>query len=802
MPFRVSARTVLQLGAELISSDGIAFYELVKNAIDAGSPSVSISVVSRVPYNVYELAIRALAGDNDALAELSGPAAGRHGARKGAQSTHSDIASTVRDAVEAALVADAPGLDALRSELAGAMTVSELEMVLAEANYIEVADTGEGMSLADLGRVYLTIGTTNRLHQRAANPGDTGGRTRPILGEKGIGRLSVMRLGDVLRVRTAREEGASWNLLEVDWREFAREGERDIGDVRVSPRVGPPRRAGEPHGTTIHVAALNSAWSLDRLQQLAVANLARLSDPFAPTRFPILLAFNGVGVDIPRLADFIFSHAHGYLTARYDPDAHGGPALTGRVEYRLRGRSRAIDLRGAHLASAAGGVTQSTLRRVGPFELEVYWFNRRILTKIEGIGTLADVRRLIQQWGGGVALYRDGFRVHPYADPGNDWLRLDREAFSTSGFKLNTGQVIGRALISRDRNPYLVDQTNREGLRESPEKAAFVELLVAVMDNEFRGFLNQVDAHLKTSDRLTLTDVTTRVADEEDRIQRALDELLRELPDSQDAKAFAADVSDAVASIRDLNDQVRRTAATYETGRSQLVHLASVGLMVEILAHELWRATDGALRTIADARVRGNAAGVGSTLSVLDAQLKTLQKRLKVLDPLSTSARQTKETFELVDWIRTILTDYAPQLERRKIARNMSTMPKGCTLRVHAVRGMIVQVIENLLSNAAYWLAQERQYRGPFEPRVDIVVDCDRKQVRITDNGPGVPREQAERIFEPYYTTKPPKQGKGLGLFISREIAEYHGGRLYMADEPDEHGTLHTFVFELGSAVA
>src|SRR4051794_36898836 len=47
--FRVSARTLLHLGGELISSDGIAFYELIKNAVDAGSDKVFVDVVIRLP---------------------------------------------------------------------------------------------------------------------------------------------------------------------------------------------------------------------------------------------------------------------------------------------------------------------------------------------------------------------------------------------------------------------------------------------------------------------------------------------------------------------------------------------------------------------------------------------------------------------------------------------------------------------------------------------------------------------------------------------------------------------------------
>ena len=54
MSFRVSARTIIQLGAELISSDAVALLELIKNAFDAGSQRVTIEVVVRIPYPIVQ----------------------------------------------------------------------------------------------------------------------------------------------------------------------------------------------------------------------------------------------------------------------------------------------------------------------------------------------------------------------------------------------------------------------------------------------------------------------------------------------------------------------------------------------------------------------------------------------------------------------------------------------------------------------------------------------------------------------------------------------------------------------------
>jgi hypothetical protein len=54
MHFKITARTILQLGAELISSDAIAFYELIKNAFDAKSKKVTVRIVGRIPHETIQ----------------------------------------------------------------------------------------------------------------------------------------------------------------------------------------------------------------------------------------------------------------------------------------------------------------------------------------------------------------------------------------------------------------------------------------------------------------------------------------------------------------------------------------------------------------------------------------------------------------------------------------------------------------------------------------------------------------------------------------------------------------------------
>ena len=67
-------------------------------------------------------------------------------------------------------------------------------------------------------------------------------------------------------------------------------------------------------------------------------------------------------------------------------------------------------------------------------------------------------------------------------------------------------------------------------------------------------------------------------------------------------------------------------------------------------------------------------------------------------------------------------------------------------------------------------------------------------EVRVKDNGPGIPDDVMSRIFEPFFTTKEPGEGVGLGLSVSYGIIETHQGEITVASEPGK-GTAFTVTF-------
>jgi len=802
--FRVSARTILHLGSELISSDGVAFYELIKNSIDAKAMSVTVDVFYRLEYAIYSEILRELGEDRDTPEILRERYIRSLPRRRTWQQ--------LRNYALTGLVEGAPGVDRLEERLENAGTRSEFLRALRDANMIEVDDTGDGMSLEILQQVYLTIGTSYRADQKrdlyAVEDDEEDEEFEPdvILGEKGLGRLSAMRLGDKVLIITGQEGEANWNQLEIDWNDFADASDADLDSVPVEPEVGNEKEADEK-GTLIRISALKSEWSSEKLTELTLEHFSKLSDPLdAAPPPPLTVRFNEVEVPIPRFADFLLEQAHGRFRANLRTAGPNAPGITGRMEYLLHERSRDLTLTSLELKTLTG-LDIPTIERIGDFSLDMYWFNRRLLTKIEGIGNLTVVRRILAEWAGGVALYRDGYRVNPYGNANDDWLDLDRDAFSTSGFKLNRGQIVGRARITQRGNPYLIDQTNREGLKENPEKQAFVRVLAAIVEI-YRQYLNEIDRDVDRARRVTAAEALERFRDEDERLASLLPALEEALKDSGAGRDLTKQLRRTMVELRAAAEVVQRASGAQEKERSRVLHLASVGLMIESLAHELYRATSAGLETIAQARRSRNPSNAGTSLRVLDSQLRTLQKRLKVLDPLSTNARQTKENFELVAWIEDIVGGFASRNEGRRIRIRTTVEPDQGELGVKAVKGMFVQVLENLLTNSVFWIVEQHKERVRLklvsdevnEPigRIYVHIDIPLRRIVVTDDGPGIPEERRETVFEPFFSTKRQKQGKGLGLYIGREIAEYHGGALYLG-EADDLGQINSVIFEIGN---
>jgi signal transduction histidine kinase len=98
-------------------------------------------------------------------------------------------------------------------------------------------------------------------------------------------------------------------------------------------------------------------------------------------------------------------------------------------------------------------------------------------------------------------------------------------------------------------------------------------------------------------------------------------------------------------------------------------------------------------------------------------------------------------------------------------------------------------VLVNLINNAFYAVYEKKkQEANGYEPAVAVSTKKkdDKVEIKIRDNGNGIPQKVLDKIFQPFFTTKPTGQGTGLGLSLSYDIVKAHGGELKVETKEGE----------------
>jgi two-component system NtrC family sensor kinase len=253
----------------------------------------------------------------------------------------------------------------------------------------------------------------------------------------------------------------------------------------------------------------------------------------------------------------------------------------------------------------------------------------------------------------------------------------------------------------------------------------------------------------------------------------------------------AGDVA-AVVVVEDITEQKQLEAQLLQAEK-----LASVGTLVSGVAHEL----NNPLTSI---------AGLSEFLLEQGVGTGPQREHLRVIN--DQAGRASRIVRNLLSFARKSGGEHAPSdlgdiAQRAVLLMNYEFQRRGITVETRAEPGTppvlgnrdeLQQVLLNLLTNAAH--ALEGMPEGAPR-RLDVAVGLEGSSVvlRVRDTGPGIAPDVASQIFDPFYTTKPPGEGTGLGLFLSYGIAETHGGTLTVDSAPG-HGA--TFALSLPVATA
>ncbi len=248
------------------------------------------------------------------------------------------------------------------------------------------------------------------------------------------------------------------------------------------------------------------------------------------------------------------------------------------------------------------------------------------------------------------------------------------------------------------------------------------------------------------------------------------------------------DVTEPVAIDRDRHS--REASVRHALLRATLAEFATG------LAHELSQPltalsgnVQAALRLLAEGRPVDTEARQALERSVHLAERAA--DIVRSMRQLVRSAPGADQGFDLRTLAREVGDLLRPEAERSDVAIDVDASPRPVT--VIADRGQIEQVLVNLVRNAVEAIGPTDATRRRVS--LKVLSGRPRTSIVVEDTGPGISAEVRERIFQPYFTTKP--TGTGLGLRICRTIAEAHGGRLVC--DPGEPGRGARFTLDLPS---
>lgn len=401
---------------------------------------------------------------------------------------------------------------------------------------IVIEDNGFGMSETDIQRGWLIVSVSQKRLDKETGKTTPGGRTP--LGDKGVGRLSVQRLGNKFEMVTGKKRKEYFSRVAFDWSDFR----DDLPLSKVKLHVSTVPKTYNKEGTTLIISDLidtqkwqGRSWASFR------GHLSQLIFPYKEKRvFEIYLSKDGEPIDLDTLNENLRNLAVSEHTFNFDGSIL---KIHSRISFdRLSGNTSDDEFIEENIKGDKGydffkylsdGVSNkkyaiTDAKYIGKREIlfevtrsyelnsisELIYvdkngnavdesdpsierqfaqpgqFNGEIrdyyLKETEGVSntfdSLAEFKELVKNQAG-IRIFRDGFGLRPYGLDGNDWLKLgESQTKGASFYSLRPGNVIGFISIGAKSNATLKEKTDREGFVISPYSLNFFLLTEKIRD--------------------------------------------------------------------------------------------------------------------------------------------------------------------------------------------------------------------------------------------------------------------------------------------------------------------------------
>lgn len=374
---------------------------------------------------------------------------------------------------------------------------------------IIIADNGCGMTYEDIVNKWLFVAYSEK---KTINRDEHSYRNRikrEVAGAKGVGRFSCDRLGEILTLITKSQSNQEQiNKIYINWNKFEQDDTQNFIDIPVQYTVGDKHAMVFSHGTTLIIDSLRESWSREDLLRLKRSLMKLISPDVSEDEIPFEIELivpeeqaydqkmlQRKGVNPKR--DIVNGVVHNDVFEKLD----------------LKTTSISVDI------SENGLEYKTCLFDRGQFIFSIDEKNRRfnllknITIKIFFLNRAAKIN-FGKQMGvqpinyGSVFVYKNGFRINPYGEPGQDFFRIDQR--KTQGWKryLGTREIMGRISIKGKNDGFIETTSRADGFVRTPTVVMledfFLERVLKVLEKYVVNLINWGEP-LKTEPDHTIT---------------------------------------------------------------------------------------------------------------------------------------------------------------------------------------------------------------------------------------------------------------------------------------------------------